>query len=147
MVSADLEQPDHNITGATLDERRVNVRGREFLIRMQRFENGMFISVSEGTPRIGSIAMSLVSQAGAVPVTTTMIPPRDSDSAFFLRMAAEQASSRTGGIAIVSVYARGSNDGNNSSMGPDLSKKLLDQIIDMTGYQPQQKDNKERRQG
>ncbi len=85
-----------------------------------RFENGSFVSVSEGAARIGSMAVSLGS--GPAPVTTTVIPSR-TDS-LFLRLAAERVSSISRGVAIVSSNVQGELD-------PDSIKALMGGIIEM----------------
>lgn len=96
---------------------------------MQRFDNGVFVSVSEGdSKKIGSLSVSLVSQAGATPVTTTIIPPRNQDSAFFIRMAAEQLSTRTSGIAVVSIHIK-------NELKISKSKALLEAIVSMMQYE------------
>lgn len=105
-------------------ESTVSPQGRSFVVQVHRFENGVFAAISENSRRLGSLAVSLVSRAGADPVTTTIIPPRDPTCAFLMRMAAEQISSRTRGIAAVSVYADG-------EIGAPASKELLEVLVGM----------------
>ena len=113
--------------GGMFSERALTLAERPFLVGVQKFGNGMFVSVSEGSPRIGSMTVSLVSQSGAAPVTTTIIPPPNSSLAFFIRMAAEQVSSRASGIAVVSVYVKGELD-------MPVTKALLGAIMEMVKY-------------
>ena len=107
-----------------MSENTVSVQGRTFFVQVHRFENGVFAAISENSRRLGSLAVSLVSRPGAAPVTTTIIPPRDPTCAFLMRMAAEQISSRTRGIAAVSVYADG-------EIGAPASKELLEVLVGM----------------
>lgn len=108
-------------------QKKLNLDGRSFFVQTQRFDNGMFVSVSEGVSKIGSLTVSLVSQAGVTPVTTTIIPPRNQDSAFFMRMVAEQVSTRISGIALVSVHIR-------DELKISISKILLGEIVEMIKY-------------
>ena len=107
-----------------ISESTVHPQGRTFFVQVHRFENGVFAAISENSRRLGSLAVSLVSRSGAAPVTTTIIPPRDHTCAFLMRMAAEQISSRTRGIAAVSVYADG-------EIGAPASKELLEVLVGM----------------
>ena len=115
-----MDQP-----GATFSEGALKIDKRTLSIRIQRFENGFFVSVSEGGPKIGSLTVSLAGGvAGRMPVTTTIIPPRSQDSAFLARLVAEQVSSRAGGIALFSLSIREDLDGNDT-------KTLVSEIMEM----------------
>ena len=80
-------------------KKTVDVEGRTFQVQVLRFENGNFVSVTEGNEKIGSMVVSLAT--GPKPVTTTVIPART--ESFFIKLAAEKISSAIWGIAIVSV--------------------------------------------
>ena len=87
-------------------ERTVDSQGRSFRVRVVRFENGSFVSVTEGGDRIGAMAVSL--SAGPRPVTTTVIPAKT--GGLFIKLAAERACSASQGVAVVSVNVRGEMD-------------------------------------
>lgn len=126
VVTAELNQLGDD---CVFSQQALDLDGRSFFVQVQRLDNGVFVSVSEGaSKRIGSLAVSLVSQAGAVPVTTTIIPPRSQDSAFFIRMVAEQLSTRTSGIAVVSIYVK-------NELKISMSKVLLEAIVGMIQYE------------
>ena len=114
--------------------KELSVSGRLFFIRMQRFDNGMFVSIHEGNAKIGSLIVSMISHAGAPPITTTIIPPVKQSSLFFMRMTAEQVSTRMGGISIVSIYIKNEID-------VLISKTLLDSIVEMTTYEKKDTDD------
>ena len=114
--------------GGAFSEKVLEVSGRTFVVRIQRFGNGVFVSVSDGDPRIGSLAASLVTRAGAVPATTTVIPAPSPDVEFFVKMAAEQASTRTCGIAVVSAHMRG------GLADMSVSRALLGEVMEMIRY-------------
>ena len=103
MAAADNNNNDDNDDDTPTSEsfltRTVDVQDRRFLIRVLRFENGSFVSVTEGADRIGSMMVSLA--AGPRPVTTTVIPAKTGSA--FVKLVAEKVSSTVQGIAVVSV--------------------------------------------
>ena len=98
----------------------MNLEGRNFSLQIQKFENGFFVSVSEGTSKLGSMVVSLAT--GPTPVTTTVIPSK-SDS-LFLKLTAERISTRMRGIAIVSAFFQ-------KELDPDTAKALMTEIMEM----------------
>ena len=85
-----------------------------------KFENGNFISVSEGVEKLGSMVVSL--STGSTPVTTTVIPAR-TDS-LFLKLTAERISTSTKGIAIVSAFIE-------KELNPEIAKVIMSNITEM----------------
>lgn len=104
----------------SFSERELDVEGRHFGIRTVRFENGFFISVTEGADRMGSMVASLAT--GPSPVTTTIIPSRA--DALFLKLVSERVSTRMRGMALVSAYLQKEAD-------PVTAKALMGQIMEM----------------
>jgi len=98
----------------------VNLESRTFFLQIQKFENGYFISITEGTNKIGSIVISLAT--GPTPVTTTIIPSR-TDS-IFQKLIAEQISTRMRGIALVSTFTQ-------KELEPNTAKALMSEIMEM----------------
>ena len=80
--------------------RVLNLEDRIFKIQVLNFENGNFISVSEGSEKIGSMMASI--GTGFIPATTTIIPGKTSP--LFLILISEQVSASTKGIANVSAF-------------------------------------------
>ena len=78
----------------------VNLESRNFSLKIQKFENGYFVSVSENNDKIGSMTISMAT--GPTPTTTTIIPSRS--ESLFLRLISERISTRMKGIALVSTY-------------------------------------------
>jgi len=101
-------------------KKTVNVGNRSFVVQMISFENGNFVSVTEGAQKIGSMVVSLGS--GPTPTTATVIPAK-TDS-IFLKLIAEKISSFVKGIGIVSVYV-------NSELGTEVAKILMGEIMEM----------------
>ena len=102
----------------------VTLESRNFSLRIQKFENGYFISVTEGSDKLGAMVVSLAT--GPVPVTTTIIPSRS--ESLFLKLVAERISTRMRGIALVSTFIQ-------KQLEPDTAKSLMLEIMDMIEHE------------
>ncbi len=98
----------------------VNLESRTFFLQIQKFENGYFVSVAEGTNKIGSMVVSLAT--GPAPITTTIIPSRN--ESLFLKFIAERISTRMRGVALVSTFIQ-------KELEPNTAKALMSEIIEM----------------
>ncbi len=98
----------------------VNLESRSFFLQIQKFENGYFVSVTEGTNKIGSMVVSLAT--GPTPITTTIIPSRT--ESIFLKLIAELISTRMRGIALVSTFTQ-------KELEPNTAKALISEIMEM----------------
>jgi len=98
----------------------VHLENRNFSLNIQKFENGYFISVTEGPNKIGSMVVSLAT--GPTPITTTVIPSRT--ESLFLKLVAERISTRMRGIAIVSTFIQ-------KELEPNIAKALMAEIMEM----------------
>ncbi len=101
-------------------ESRIDSAGRQFAIRVMRFDNGAFVSIYEGAPKIGSTVVSI--RTSDTPATTSVIPSK-TDS-LLLKFIAEMVSSKTRGIAMVSVSAQ-------SEIPSATTREILTRITDM----------------
>ena len=101
-------------------QKLVNFDGRNFSLKIQKFDNGYFVSVTEGNDKIGSMIVSL--SAGPTPTTTTIIPSRT--ESLFLRLVAERISTRMKGIALVSTYIQ-------KELESGTAKALMSEIMEM----------------
>ena len=101
-------------------QKTVDVGDRRFGVQLIRFDNGNFVSVSEGAQKIGSMVVSIGS--GPAPTTATVIPAK-TDS-LFLKLTAEKISTAVKGIGIVSLFA-------NRELGNEGAKKLMSEIMEM----------------
>ncbi len=102
----------------------VTLESRNFSLQIQKFENGYFISVTEGSDKLGAMVVSLAT--GPVPVTTTIIPSRS--ESLFLKLVAERISTRIRGIALVSTFIQ-------KQLEPDTAKSLMSEIMDMIEHE------------
>ena len=98
----------------------VNLESRSFSLQIQKFENGYFISITEGSNKLGSMVVSLAT--GPTPITTTIIPSRS--ESLFLKLIAERISTRMKGIALVSTFIQ-------KQLEPDTAKALMSEIMEM----------------
>ena len=98
----------------------VNLESRSFSLQIQKFENGFFVSVTEGASKIGSMVVSLAT--GPTPITTTVIPSRT--ESLFLKLTAERISTRMRGIALVSTFIQ-------KELEPNTAKALMSEIMEM----------------
>ena len=98
----------------------VNLESRNFSLKIKKFENGYFVSVSENNDKIGSMTISMAT--GPTPTTTTIIPSRS--ESLFLRLISERISTRMKGIALVSTYVQ-------KELEPTTAKALMSEIMEM----------------
>ncbi|MBL7001490.1 MAG: hypothetical protein ISR80_01850 [Nitrosopumilus sp.] len=101
-------------------QKTINLESRTFSLQLQKFENGYFISVTEGPNKIGSMVVSL--STGPTPITTTIIPSRT--ESLFLKLIAERISTRMRGVALVSTFIQ-------KELEPSSAKALMSEIMEM----------------
>ena len=78
----------------------IDVDNRSFTVQVLLFENGSFVSITEGQEKIGGLTASI--GTGYVPVTTSIIPAKS--ESLFLKLISEQLSSIISGINIISTF-------------------------------------------
>ena len=91
---------------------------RTFLVNMLNFENGMIISISENSLKIGPMLISISSEP--VPSTSVIIPAKTEE--LFLKLLSEKISSFLKGICIVT--------GNfEKPLDNETTKQLMQEIV------------------
>ena len=78
----------------------VDIDKRSFTIQILLFDNGSFVSITEGQEKIGGLTASI--GTGSVPITNSIIPAKS--ESLFLKLIAEQLSSVITGINLVSAF-------------------------------------------
>ena len=78
----------------------IDVDDRSFTIQVLLFDNGSFVSITEGQEKIGGLTASV--STGSVPITTSIIPAKS--ESLFLKLISEQLSSIITGINIISAF-------------------------------------------
>ena len=101
-------------------EKTVDLESRSFSLKILKFDNGCFVSVTEGSSKLGSMVVSLTT--GQNPITTTVIPSKS--ESLFLKLISERISSRMRGIAIVSTFVQ-------KEIDPSTAKVLMTEIMDI----------------
>jgi hypothetical protein len=76
--------------------------GRNFFLSSIFFQNGCFIVITEGQPRIGAVSMAI---SASNKVSTAKVIPSKHDSIFINTMA-EKVSSMINGISLVSLHSK-----------------------------------------
>ncbi len=75
------------------------VSERTFVIHVLKLGNGCFVTISEGSERIGSMVASITTN---ITITTTIVPEKN--NSFILRLLSENISTVINGISVVSIY-------------------------------------------
>ena len=78
----------------------VDIDKRSFTIQILLFDNGSFVSITEGQEKIGCLIASI--GTCSVPITTSIIPAKS--ESLFLKLISEQLSSIIPGINLVSAF-------------------------------------------
>jgi hypothetical protein len=80
-------------------KKTVKVNHRDFLVQTVPYDNGNFISISEGKEKIGALIVSIGSTGR---VSTATVIPSKFDT-LFLKMVSERVASTINGITIFSL--------------------------------------------
>ena len=97
----------------------VNINERSFLVQILNYENGNFISVTEGSENIGGMIVSI--NSGPVPSTSTIIPPKS--DALFLKLVSERIAYTRQGMCLVT--------GNfEKALDKEITKQLMNIILE-----------------
>ena len=78
----------------------IDIDNRSFTIQVLLFDNGSFVSITEGQDKVGGLTASI--GTGTVPITTSIIPAKS--ESLFLKLMSEQLASIITGINIVSAF-------------------------------------------
>ena len=78
----------------------IDVDKRSFTVQILLFDNGSFVSITEGQEKIGGMVASI--GTGTVPIITSIIPAKS--ESLFLKLITEQLSSMITGINIISTF-------------------------------------------
>src|ERR671935_2463110 len=95
---------------------------RNFFLSCTFFQNGCFIVVTEGQPRIGAVSMAI---SASNKVSTAKVIPSKHDSIFINTMA-EKVSSMINGISLVSLHSK-------SQLELDDMKAIMGEVINTVG--------------
>ena len=78
----------------------IDIDNRSFTIQVLLFDNGSYVSITEGQEKIGGLTASI--GTGTIPITTSIIPAKS--ESLFLKLMSEQLASIITGVNIVSAF-------------------------------------------
>jgi hypothetical protein len=96
--------------------------GREFFLNAIFFQNGCFVIITEGEPRIGAVSMAI---SASNKVSSAKIIPSKYDS-IFINTLTEKVSSMINGISLVSLHCK-------IQLQLDDMKTIMGEVIDKVG--------------
>ena len=96
-----------------------DVEKRRFVVQMLIFDNGIFVSITEGTSKIGPMVVGI--GVGPATSTVTVIPAKT--ESLFLKLTAEQICAATKGISIVTASV--------NQLDSASAKGLMSRILEM----------------
>lgn len=97
----------------------VETENRKFDVSILKYDNGFFISISEGANKLGAMMISVA--AGPAPSSSEIIPIRQ--DSLFLKLLSQKIASEIRGLCVVSLSAQG-------ELGPGASKVLIEKITE-----------------
>jgi hypothetical protein len=101
-------------------KKTVHVNHREFLVQTVPFDNGSFISITEGKEKIGTLVVSIGS--GGRTSTATVIPSKS--ETIFLKMVSERVASTINGICIFSLSLQ-------KELGLESMQVLMNEVMEI----------------
>jgi len=96
----------------------ITYKNRTFIVNMLNFENGIIISISENSLKLGSMLISISS--GPVPSTSIIIPTKSEE--LFLKLLSEKISSFLRGICLITGNFK-------KSLDNETTKQLMNEIM------------------
>ena len=91
---------------------------RTFLVNMLNFENGIIVSITENSQKIGPMLISI--NSGPVPSTSTIIPTKSEE--LFLKLLSQKISSFMKGICLVTANFE-------KPLDTETTKQLMHEIM------------------
>jgi hypothetical protein len=100
----------------------IEVDNRNFAVQVLLFDNGSFVSITEGQEKIGGLTASI--GTGSIPITTSIIPAKS--ESLFLKLMSEQISSIITGINIVSAFIPKELENKTAKILIDKIKEIIE---------------------
>ena len=97
----------------------VETENRKFDVKIEKYDNGFFISISEDVNKLGAMMISVGTNPS--PSTSTIIPAR-TDS-LFIKLISQKLASYIKGICIVSLFTQ-------KELGANIGKVLIEKITE-----------------
>ncbi|KFM20469.1 hypothetical protein AAA799D07_00426 [Marine Group I thaumarchaeote SCGC AAA799-D07] len=100
----------------------IDIDNRNFTIQLLRFDNGCFVSITEGQDKIGGMLASIGTDP--IPINNTIIPAKF--ESLFLRLVSERLSSIIKGINIISAFIPQELDSKTANTLMDKIKEIVE---------------------
>ena len=100
----------------------IDIDNRSFTIQVLLFDNGSYVSITEGQEKIGGLTASI--GTGTMPITTSIIPAKS--ESLFLKLMSEQISSIITGINIVSAFIPKELENKTAKILIDKIKEIIE---------------------
>ena len=101
-------------------KKTVKVNHRDFLVQVLPYDNGNFISITEGKERIGTLVVSISSGRR---ISTAAVIPSKSET-IFLKMVSERVATTINGICIFSLNIE-------KDLDLDSMKVLMNELMEI----------------
>ena len=103
----------------------IDVDNRSFTLQILLFDNGSFVSITEGQEKIGGLTASIGTDT--VPITISVIPAKS--ESLFLKLISKQISSIITGVNIVSAFIPKELENKNAKILIEKIKMTLTQSL------------------
>ncbi len=97
----------------------VETENRKFDVKIEKYDNGFFISITEGANKLGAMMISV--GTGPSPSTSTIIPART--DALFLKLISQKLASYVKGVCVVSLFTQ-------KELGTNPGEVLIEKITE-----------------
>jgi hypothetical protein len=97
----------------------VETENRKFDVKIGKYDNGFFISITEGVNKLGAMMISVGTSSS--PSTSTIIPART--DIIFLKLVSQKLAAYVKGICIVSLFTQ-------KELGSNVGKVLIEKITE-----------------
>lgn len=100
----------------------VEKENRKFDVSILKYDNGFFISITEGARKLGATIISAA--LGPAPASAEIIPAKT--NSLFLKLLSQNLASQVHGVCIVSLYTK-------EELDKETSKILIEKIVEAAG--------------
>lgn len=97
----------------------VETEGRKFDFVIEKYENGFFISITEGSKKFGAMMVSI--GIGPTPSSSIIVPAK-ADS-LFLKLISQKVASEVRGLCIISLSTK-------KELGTNAGKVLIERVME-----------------
>ena len=97
----------------------VETENRKFDVSIIKYDNGFFVSITEGAKKLGAMMISVA--MSSAPSSSEIVPIRQ--DSLFLKLVSQKLASEVKGLCIISLSAK-------NELGKTASKVLIEKITE-----------------